>query len=558
MSIVHMRQISAQMKKLFHDSIDCSDIRGDNNDAEKSFLSRALAGYSILDMCSAKPEDIAPFIVDGFNDNGIDAIYYSKTERELYVVQSKWISDGKNNVPQADVLKFTNGIRDLLNFQFERFNDKLNKHKDIIQNAINDSETRFHIVLAHTGTEKISTHARRVIDDLLTEMNDPTEVLSFAEINQERIHHSIVMGASGSPIKYSISLHDWGVVRDPSIAYYGQANASDIGKLWLDHRNRLFDGNLRSILGSTDVNSEITETISANPELFWYFNNGVTMIANKVTKTVAGGSDRKSGTFDCIGISIVNGAQTVGCIGKYYENSPNAIGNVMVPMRIISLESSPADFGSRIARTNNRQNKIENRDFVTLDPEQGRIKSELQIDGITYHIMRSAETAKGANSFDIVESTTALAVVSNDIKLVVQRKREISKMWDNLNKPPYTSLFNKNVTGRYVWQSVQLNRRIESVISKLEKEKAGRLKAVLIHGNYIIAFMLASEYGSAKIKDIDFVNTAITEEWINDRVNAYANALQEQIDATYGKNSVIPTLFKNPTKCKALYGSIKK
>jgi len=35
--------------------------------------------------------------------------------------------------------------------------------------------------------------------------------------------------------------------------------------------------------------------------------------------------------------------------------------------------------GSRreITKTNNRQNRIENRDFVSLDPEQARIRNEL-------------------------------------------------------------------------------------------------------------------------------------------------------------------------------------
>ena len=35
--------------------------------------------------------DAAHAVVDGFEDNGIDAIYYDPHEQLLYMVQSKWI-----------------------------------------------------------------------------------------------------------------------------------------------------------------------------------------------------------------------------------------------------------------------------------------------------------------------------------------------------------------------------------------------------------------------------------------------------------------------------------
>lgn len=558
MSIIHIRQISAQLENLYSSILDISDIKGTEEEKHIHFLSRALAGYSIQYLCTTTPEDTVRYIVDDFDDNGIDAIYYSKPDRELYVIQSKWNQNGNGSVQQADTMKLVTGFKDLLNFSFDRFSNKLNKHKEMLMTAIKDSETRFHIVLAHTGTSKLSKHSQILIDDLLSEMNDPSEVLQFSEINQGRIHQSIVVSTSGSPINTSITLTEWGTLRYPHISYYGQVSALEIWELWQMYRNRLFDNNLRNILGSTDVNNEIAHTISTSPELFWYFNNGVTMIANKVKKTHAGGANRDFGVFDCTGINIVNGAQTVGCIGQVIENNKGFLEKTIVPMRIISLENSPDDFGRNITKTNNRQNKIENRDFVSLDPEQGRIKAELRIDGITYHIMRSAETSKSEKSFDIVESTTALAVVSGDIKLVVQRKREISKMWEDLNKPPYKLLFNNGVAGRFVWQAVQLNRRIENAISKRASIQAGREQAVLVHGNFVIAFMLVNQIGSEKIRHIDFVNESISDEWINEHMTCYAKKLHNEIDLKYGATSVIPTLFKNPSKCIALYKAIDK
>ena len=88
--------------------------------------------------------------------------------------------------------------------------------------------------------------------------------------------------------------------------------------------------------------------------------------------------------------------------------------------------------GEDVTRTNNRQDRIEGRDFVALDPEQTRIRTELVIDGIDYQLMRSETIVRGDSAFDLVEATTALACASKTVRLPVQLKREIGRLWDVL------------------------------------------------------------------------------------------------------------------------------
>jgi len=83
--------------------------------------------------------------------------------------------------------------------------------------------------------------------------------------------------------------------------------------------------------------------------------------------------------------------------------------------------------------------RIESRDFVTLDPEQARIKTELAIDNIEYHVMRAESYTRSETAFDLVEGTTALACASGKIHLVVQLKREIGKLWEDIAKAPIRS-----------------------------------------------------------------------------------------------------------------------
>ena len=108
------------------------------------------------------------------------------------------------------------------------------------------------------------------------------------------------------------------------------------------------------------------------------------------------------------------------------------MSKALVPLRVISLEKAEAHFGTSITKTNNRQNRIDNRDFVTLDPEQSRLRAELGVDGIIYNVIRSETGSRGDKAFDLVEATTSLACASGKTWLVVQLKREVGKLWEDI------------------------------------------------------------------------------------------------------------------------------
>jgi hypothetical protein len=108
-------------------------------------------------------------------------------------------------------------------------------------------------------------------------------------------------------------MSEWGQVQDPYEAFYGQMKLSDVAE-WAGHGKTLFDRNLRFYRGSTEVNDAMERTISDASERFWYFNNGITILCQSVKKALLNGVDRAWGVFRCNGVSVVNGAQTVGAI----------------------------------------------------------------------------------------------------------------------------------------------------------------------------------------------------------------------------------------------------
>ncbi|MEZ5443437.1 MAG: hypothetical protein R3F15_18345 [Lysobacterales bacterium] len=88
MSIVHMRQIGAFLEANYRQIVDVSDAP--QGCAEDYFRTRSLAAYAIKTLAEIPFDASAAAIVDGYGDNGIDALYYSSSERLLYLVQSKW------------------------------------------------------------------------------------------------------------------------------------------------------------------------------------------------------------------------------------------------------------------------------------------------------------------------------------------------------------------------------------------------------------------------------------------------------------------------------------
>jgi hypothetical protein len=296
-----------------------------SDDKQRIYYSRALAAYAIVNLASASIEDAVESITDGFQDNGIDAIYYDDKQCMLYLVQSKYFESGNGEPESGDLRKFKDGIIDLVEERFERFNKKVKNKKEEIQSAFTESRIKLNIILAYTGKGFSDTN-QTIIDDIVTGLNDSTEWAYFTDYNIKALHSSVTISLTEKKIDAEFSLANWGTVDEPYTAYYGQIAAYDLAMLWKEYRKTLFLDNIRSFIGYSDINTQIVNTIKKEPEMFVYYNNGVTMLANKILPLPAKTVGKATGTFACSGISIVNGAQTVGSLGSVIGDIVNCCG----------------------------------------------------------------------------------------------------------------------------------------------------------------------------------------------------------------------------------------
>jgi hypothetical protein len=137
----------------------------------------------------------------------------------------------------------------------------------------------------------------------------------------------------------------------------------------------------------------------------------------------------------------------------------------------------------------------------------------------------------------------------------MQLKREISKLWENIEKAPYKELFNPTISGLYIWRCVQAQRKIDKALDGILKKlgaKSGREYGVAVHGNRLIAALVFAHLKPKQFANPQFqFDEATKDSLISEVTNTYYEKLRDAL-ATHYPNAIVPTLFKNLTKCKHL------
>lgn len=273
------------------------------------------------------------------------------------------------------------------------------------------------------------------------------------------------------------------------------------------------------------------------------------MLCNSIGKRAIGGNSREAGTFECHGVAIVNGAQTVGTITELSHSAADQLATARVPIRLISLEGCPPDFANEVTRATNTQNRVDSRNFVALDPEQGRIRAELLVDGIEYEYRQGEGEPVGEKRFGLVDATVALACSSGTVDLSVQAKREISKLWEDLSRPPYKLMFNSGTSSLKLWNYVQVLRVIDGHLDfSRHIENDPKLKSIVINGNRLIAFVVFRNFVCPDIgtAQFDIGDRRLEIESICDES---IERVQKILEADYS-DSYLAHLFKNLNKCR--------
>lgn len=553
-------RIKSKLEEMYNNKIDITDVES-NNKFPDQFYTRAIAAQAIIMRCGISEDVAGKCITDGYHDMGIDAVYNDITQKKLFFVQSKWRKEGSGSISQDEMSTFVEGIKRVINCEFEGCNSKLYAKKTDIEEAIRNMNYQIEMIFCHTGNQKISDYVFRPVKELLKHVNgdDSDELLVFSEIQLQNIYEYLANGQNQNNIILDdVVLNNWGKTDVPIKAYYGTISACVIGEWYKKYGNQLFDKNIRYYKGSTEVNQGIKNVLKTEPEKFFYYNNGIKILCRKITRKILYSNDRATGLFKLEGVSLVNGAQTTGTIGGVFCENPEAVSNAKVLIQMIDLGAcgeNQEDQAIQITKLSNTQNRIEGKDFASLDPEQERLRMELSLGGIQYLYKDGSQIEDPQHQILLDETIVSQACLLEEISIVALVKGNIGALTENIDKAPYKKLFNGSTNSFTMYNGVLVLRAIESYIKENESNVTGRKKLVLIHGNRFLLHLVLKE-----IKNIDnFNDTYLDQEEIKSKVSSicekYWNKVYEIIEKDF-PDAYPAYLFKNVGRLKEIIKKI--
>ncbi|NUP98291.1 MAG: AIPR family protein [Armatimonadetes bacterium] len=480
-------QVEVELGKRYFQIIPASNPNASAGDQRKNQLSRALAAFSIEKLAGVTVAQAAHAVVDGGDDNGIDAIGYDRDQHRLWLVQSK--AGGAPDLGETG--KFVTGVGELVAGRFANFNDEFRRVQKDVEDALSTDGVIIEGCVVHLG-DQLAVHATNALEALATDLNRFGERFVPHDYGVHAVHGWLTTEHQVQPPDVTVRLRCWYGVTEPHRAFYGLVSAGDLAALHHEHGNSLFQRNIRHYLGTQVVNDAIQATVEDRPGDLFYLNNGLTAIGTSITPNT--GATQETGSFACRGFSVVNGAQTIGAIAALQEAGAKLPADAAVLLTLIEVADGAA-LGDEITRARNTQNAVRGLDFAALDPNQERLRRELAVSGVGYvYRPTAAPPSPEPNRVTIEEAALALAALQCNTATVVAAKRAIGQIHDPTG-PHYSRLFRSELTGIQLCRRVRVFRNLDSVFTSSENaETQGRRRAFYRHGRLFILHILARRH----------------------------------------------------------------
>jgi hypothetical protein len=189
---------------------------------------------------------------------------------------------------------------------------------------------------------------------------------------------------------------------------------------------RLFARNVRGFLGSTQINRGMEETLEKEPEYFWYYNNGITIVCDEAKQE----SSRGRNILRVTNPQVINGQQTTRTLAREVRKGPRAsvlVRVIRVPRDANGDSNSFETLVSRIVSATNWQNAIRASDLMSNDRRQ--VEIERQLRKLNYLYLRKrmtkgeARRAAGSRHLHLVKKEElAQAVAGCDLDPSILRE----------------------------------------------------------------------------------------------------------------------------------------
>jgi hypothetical protein len=409
--------------------------------------------------------DIVSRCVTGVDhDKGVDGIYIDDASSKAFVLQGKL--HGRATAPaenRSDVVAFTQLARKLTGSSAE-FRSYLQKIDPNVGSKLEEVRNRiarrgYELHLYYVTTGKCSTPLKAEAE---SEVGQANGRVSISILDRKAILALLVDYLSGAapPVPFlDLKIDARGIVGSDGVIQRFDAESEveswiltmagkNVGALYDLAQDRLFARNIRGFLGDTAINDGMRTTLKNEPENFWYFNNGITIVCDSARKT----SERGEAILRLTNPQVINGQQTTRVLHEA------ASKNASVLVRVISVSRTPERgsaefeaFVSNIVAATNWQNPIWPSDLRSNDQRQVALQRDLA--RWRYHYLRKRQTKREAKKqlgsqayFHIKREELAQVVAACEFDPVVVRQGK-----EGLFEPPYYDrIFDGRPTREYL------------------------------------------------------------------------------------------------------------
>jgi hypothetical protein len=377
-----------------------------------------------------KIRDYPNFVTDGKGDHSFDIIFPIPDQigkKIYYVVQSKWKKTAGVTWKQADGKnEFLRSLQELETVLRGAIPPDANAAtrknlEEFAQHRRENGEVKF--IFLTLCINNLQAELQHNID--VFQQNNPLVKIEIIDIERLRLdyidrHFKKIappnpLLSNYDPLKDKIILD---VVRlhkgegtfvrvdKPYTAYSFVLRPHTLYNLFQKYNFNLFHSNIRNPLLSSNINEDIVKTALEAPELFYYYNNGITALATRIPEI-----NNQAEKIEVSGFQVINGAQTLYSIYTAYDKNPD-LRTIMDEKILISLrliEASNRALSLDITRYTNLQNPIDERDFWSNDEVQIRLQKEFYDLGIIYEKRRGEFRDTPQNSIPINNAEIAIA-----------------------------------------------------------------------------------------------------------------------------------------------------
>jgi hypothetical protein len=397
-------------------------------------------------------KSVSDAVVGGTSDKGVDAIYVDHPNKKVFLIQGKYrTTQAPPAEKRSDIIAFANLARSLRAGKAE-LESLLADADTVIRDRLIDVYRYLHrrgygLHLYFVTTGKVSANLEEEAQGYIAAASGQAELSVFGRSKVLTLLRDYLDGAAPPVPSLDLSIESGGGAMGGGIIKRYDSSSrieswvfsmlgSDVGGLLARAGIRLFARNIRGYLGSTDINRGMRNTLEQQPENFWYFNNGVTMVCDAATRIEQHGRE----ILRVFNPQIINGQQTTRILKDHGSRKAGVLVRVIAIPRNQGSETDGFErFVSDIVAATNWQNAIMPSDLRANDAEQVRIERELR--RLNYQYLRKrqskAETRRiygTPGRFQFKKEDLAKAVAACEFDPVVVREGK-----ERLFEEPYYS-----------------------------------------------------------------------------------------------------------------------